>query len=293
MSTTPEPILPSHNNTNGETSPSSLNDTTKPATSAPLTRRVRTHLLAHVHPTYTSLPLLISCVVSGLLDSAAYNAYSTFISMQTGNTIFLALGASQQPATRPFAWLRSLVSIACFALGCFSFASSARYLGGRRRGVLSLGFALQALFIAIAGVLVEVQAVPTPRGVIAPAQFLPQGDNAFVELAPIALLAFQAGGQIVASRVLGIAELPTTVLTSVYCDIASDPRLFGAKNRKRDRRVGGVLCLLLGGIVGGWISRSEGGFGAVIWVACGLKALIAGAWLLWKEEPPVIEGNAS
>jgi len=40
-----------------------------------------------------------------------------------------------------------------------------------------------------------------------------------ITLLPLALLAFQFGGQIVTSRVLGFNEVPTNVLTSLYCDL--------------------------------------------------------------------------
>ena len=125
---------------------------------------------------------------------------------------------------------------------------------------------------------------PEPRGRIAPADFEPPGHKRFVPLAPIALLAFQAGGQIVSSRMLGVNELPTTVLTSVYCEIWSDERVFGLGNRKRDHRVAGVVCLVLGGIGGGWISRSGGGLSAVLFLGAGLKVLGALGWVLWAAE---------
>lgn len=77
------------------------------------------------------------------------------------------------------------------------------------------------------------------------------------------------------------------VLTSVYFDIASDPKLIvkPTTNAKRNRRVGGVVSLLVGAIVGGWLSRSSGGMQSALWMAAGMKFVAAIAWLFWKAAP--------
>ena len=57
-------------------------------------------------------------------------AYRTFVSMQTGNTIFIGLGASNNTqSTRPYGWLKSLSSLITFLLGCFFFSRLASYMG--------------------------------------------------------------------------------------------------------------------------------------------------------------------
>jgi hypothetical protein len=114
-----------------------------------------------------------------------------------------------------------------------------------------------------------------------------------MELIPLGFLAFQSGGQIVTSRLLGFNEVPTTVLTSVYCDLASDPRILKRDNVKRNRRVGAVLMILIGGIAGGWISRSNAGMSASLWIAAAIKMGIACSWSVWKPERPIalLKGN--
>lgn len=109
------------------------------------------------------------------------------------------------------------------------------------------------------------------------------GGRLFLELIPIALLAFQSAGSITSSRALGYNEIPTVVLTSVYFDIASDHKIgvAPAENVKRNRRAGGVVMLLIGGIVGGWLSRSSGGMQAALWLAAGLKGCIGIGWWFW------------
>lgn len=197
-----------------------------------------------------------------------------------GNTIFLALGASGQPITRPYGWLRSLTSIAFFLFGCVFFAWS-RFIRPKTRGTLAASFFLQSVCIIIAAVLVQCNIVPSPNGMI-PVETLD-----FMELIPLAFLAFQSGGQIVTSRILGFNEVPTTVLTSVYCDIASDPRILARDNVKRNRRVAAVVCILAGGIAGGWISRSAAGLSTSFWIAAAIKMGIAFGWLVWKPKPAI------
>jgi hypothetical protein len=106
-------------------------------------------------------------------------------------------------------------------------------------------------------------------------------------LIPLAFLAFQSGGQIVTSRLLGFNEVPTTVLTSVYCDLASDPKILAGDNIKRNRRVCAVLSILIGGIAGGWISRSSATLSTSFWLAAAIKIGIAIAWSVWKPKAPI------
>lgn len=237
------------------------------------------HLQADISLEHAELPLLLCCFVSGVCDSSAYNAWTCFVSMQTGNTIFLALGASNQPTTHPYGWVKSLTSILCFILGCFFFGSS-RHFDPLRRGTLAASFAIQASALVVAAALVQAGLVPEPH-----AENIVQGVD-FIELIPLAFLAFQSGGQMVTSRILGFSEVPTTVLTSVYCDLASDPKILAPwrDNIKRNRRVFAVVSLLIGGIVGGWLSKSKGGMSSALWMSAAIKYGIAISWSLWKSE---------
>lgn len=200
------------------------------------------------------------------------------LSLLLGNTIFLALGASGQPITHPFGWLKSLVSIVFFLCGCLFF-SWTRLINAKGRGTLAGSFFIQGACIIIAAALVQAGVVPEPHGVVAETG----SDVHFIELIPLAFLAFQSGGQIVTSRLLGFNEVPTTVLTSVYCDLASDPNLLKADNIKRNRRACAVLAILIGGIIGGWLSRTCG-MSSALWLAAAVKITISIAWSFWKPK---------
>ncbi|KAJ5121445.1 uncharacterized protein N7515_009406 [Penicillium bovifimosum] len=232
--------------------------------------------------THADLVCLLLCFLTGLCDSSAYNAWSCFLGMQTGNTIFLGLGASNQPNNKPFGWLKSLVSILAFFFGAMIFSIAMRAVGAVRRGTLFVSFLVQTLLIIIAVALIEADLIPHTSD-----DAKLDGGPLFLELIPIALLAFQSAGGMTCSRSLGYNEIPTVVLTSVYFDIASDPKITDKPtgNVKRNRRVGGVVALLIGAIVGGWLSKSSGGMESALWMAAGIKLVAAFGWLFWKAAP--------
>lgn len=246
-------------------------------------------------------PLLACCFITGLLDTTMFQgekdsklkspssanintsslAYGTFVSMQTGNTIFLALGASNQNI-KPYDWARSLCSIGCFAIGAVFFSRLHKHLAPRptQRGVLALGFLIQAACVCVSAALAEAGAV-NQRQV--------EGEHTdWREMAPIALLSFQAAGQIVASRVLGVNEIPTVVITSLMCDLMSDPKLLARPmftgNRKRNNRVGGFVLTLVGSIIGGWMLKATDQVQPVLWFVFAIKFVISIGWIVWKGQ---------
>jgi hypothetical protein len=197
---------------------------------------------------------------------------------QIGNTIFVGLGASNQNP-RPYGWARSLTSIGCFIIGAFIFARLNRLFGGKKRGTLILSFFLQVIMLVITACLVQ-------SGVIAGISLNSQKstETNWSQEVPIVLLSIQSAGQIVASRALGYNEIPTVVITSLLCDLMSDPKLFLLRNEKRDRRIIAFVLTLVGAIAGGWITKATGDIYAVLWIAAGIKLGIASAWVFWKVE---------
>lgn len=81
--------------------------------------------------------------------------------------------------------------------------------------------------------------------------------------------------QIATSRLLGFNELPVNVLTSTYCDLMGDAKLFALHNVKRNRRGLAVVLLLAGAISAGWLMRSSAGLMGLLWIAGGIKFLVA------------------
>ena len=103
---------------------------------------------------------------------------------------------------------------------------------------------------------------------------------------PVALLSFQAAGQLAGSRALNLSEIPTVVVTSLIYDFGSDPELFGplTHNVKRNRRGLAFFGILVGAIVGGWVARSTGRMEPVIWIAGGVKSLVTTSLIVWPQK---------
>ncbi|GAB0134284.1 hypothetical protein EsDP_00002662 [Epichloe bromicola] len=236
-------------------------------------------LSEHVDLEHAYVPLLACCFVSGLTDGTIYHAYGTFVSMQTGNTIFVALGTSGYD-NKPYGWARSLCSIAFFVLGSFAFSRLSLRLGGRRRGIVILSFFLQSLMVIVAAAFIQGRVID---GSYPPKRTPTHVD--FKELIIIALLSSQAAGQIVGSRTLKVGEVPTVVVTSMLCDLMSDPALFTTgRNDKRNRRLIAFVLTLVGAICGGWISKAAGNVGPSLWTVAGIKLVMACCWYFWKPE---------
>lgn len=163
-----------------------------------------------------------------------------------------------------------------FCLGCFSFSTLTRALSPVRRVTLVVSFLLQTLLILATAGIVQAGVVNGSLNTI-------PDDIDWRQSLPVALLSFQSAGQIVASRGLGLAEVPTVVLTSMLHDIATDPALLKRENVKRNRRVLAFFVILIGAIAGGFISEGTGRMQSSLWVAGAIKLGITGAWMVWPK----------
>lgn len=166
-------------------------------------------------------------------------------------------------------------------------------MGPTRKRTLVTSFLFQAMMTLIVAVLVTTKVVSyqvNDGKIDVPEEGILVVEMArsvnWKDLAPISLLAFQAAGQIVASRCLRHNDLPTAVLTSMLCDMMSDVHLLTGgvlEDSKRNRRMASAVLFFLGAIVGGVLTRSWVGLAGVLFIAAALKALMVLAWLLWPQ----------
>ena len=114
-------------------------------------------------------------------------------------------------------------------------------------------FTLQTFMIVAAAVILRLTPAPNPGD---------QHDLHWHVLVPLGLIAGQSAGQTVASRALEWNSMTSTVLTSVYCDLWSDRRLFEGVmvNGERNRRLAAPVLLVVGSMVGGLWAKTEIGF---------------------------------
>jgi len=74
---------------------------------------------------------------------------------------------------------------------------------------------------------------------------------------------------------LGFGELPVNVLTSLYTDLAGDPKLFSWSNVKRNRRLASVALVAAGSITAAWLMKKGPGIVGILWLAAGIKVAVA------------------
>ncbi|KAI7164348.1 hypothetical protein KC349_g800 [Hortaea werneckii] len=235
--------------------------------------RVRNHFDVNLSKKWGDLALLLCYIITGLLDSSSVQVWGSFVSMQTGNTVYLGLGIiAPTESTR---WIRSGISIGCFCLGSMMFGHFHRYFGGRKRWVMVTSYGLQVLCMVGAALMVSLGPQTGSGGAV----------SVWIGL-PLALIAFQSGGQAYTSRVLQYGGLTSVVLTSIYCDLFSDAKLFAAltENVERNRRTAAPILLLVGAMIGGVWAHSSIGLAGSLWSAVGLKFLITLGWAFWPAE---------
>ncbi|CAM1505941.1 Fc.00g115780.m01.CDS01 [Cosmosporella sp. VM-42] len=233
----------------------------------------RGKMAVDVRRDWTDIVLLACYVITGILDSASISTWGAFVSMQTGNTVYVGLG----PTAGTNRWKKSSISILSFCIGSFFFSRLHRVVSPspKRRWVLCLSFIIQMLFIIAAASIVT---------------WGPQGsgpdDVPWYVLIPIALVAFQSCGQAVASRAMKYNALTSVVLTSIYCDLFSDAALFESisVNVERNQRVAAPSLLLVGALLGGFIAKSALGTAGALWIAAALKFVIVLSWGFWPAD---------
>lgn len=200
-----------------------------------------------------------------------------------GNTVILGLSTAGFPAGEPYAWLTTLVSVAAFIAGAVFTFILARAVGPLRRITVTMNFFAQACLILVSAGLATGNVAPTDTWRMSSTR----AEEDIDIIVPIPALAFSFGSQIATSRLLGYNELPTTVLTSTYADLAGDANFFTWNNVKRNRRLAAAILQLAGAIVGGWIQRSPPGQIVVYWLGGGVKILVAlGVFFFMKPVKP-------
>ncbi|KAI9689285.1 MAG: hypothetical protein M1820_010169 [Bogoriella megaspora] len=241
--------------------------------------QIKHHLTADVNRKWADLPLIMVYFSTGLIDSSSISTWSSFVSMQTGNTVYLGLGIAEPEASKRY--LKALTSIGFFCLGAMCFGAFHRWGSPLRRWVFVSSFLFQAVCVvaAIIPVMLDIIDKESLR---------------WPNIMSLAFLSFQAAGSAIGSRQLQYNELPTVVLTSVYCDLMSDPLLFTAslkEDPKRNRRALAIVVCLCGAICGGLFARSSAGLAGALWTSVAIKVFIAVVWLFWSPVRPVELGG--
>lgn len=205
------------------------------------------------------LPLLAMTVVTGFVDAVSYLGLGhVFTANMTGNVVLLGLALAGAPRV---SIARSLTSILAFFLGGIVGGRLELALSGstRRRHVLAAA-AFEAILLCAGALACAHADVTADRFVIR------------VYLA-ILLTAAAMGLRTATVRRLAVADITTTVVTSVLASFAADSSLAGGNNLHIGRRVGSIFSMLAGAAIGTLLLR----FGPAVPLMCGAVSVLAAA----------------
>jgi hypothetical protein len=184
--------------------------------------RLRSYMSQDVHEDWADVILIVLSFISGMVDSAVFNTWSCFVSMQTGNTVYVGLGVSGQPYSQPYRWIKSLTAISSFCFGSFVFSRFSRIFGPLKRSTMVGSMGVQVALCLVAFGLVVSGVVPKDAGDRLP--------HDFIVLAPLSLLSFQSAGQIVISRFLGYVRPKSRFCSRYNADKYTERAAHGSSN---------------------------------------------------------------
>jgi uncharacterized membrane protein YoaK (UPF0700 family) len=227
-----------------------------PTTGSRLTHYFNTQLTDDL---LTEIELLTLAFATGMQDAITFPDYMVFASNQTGNTIFLAIGAAGIAKPEFFSFSNIGFALGFFVLGGWVMGQAGNVVGPRRRSwVLFSNFVQTVLVWAAMAVRYTLP-------------YRHEGVQAWVVLS---LLAFAAGGQVAMARGLKVVEITTAMATAAYVDLLVDPNLYGWHNRGRNRRAAFLCVLMLGGFTGAYAHKSVGPAFSLL-VSAVLKTVVA------------------
>jgi uncharacterized membrane protein YoaK (UPF0700 family) len=202
-------------------------------------------------------------VTTGLVDAVSFLGLGhIFTANMTGNVVFLAFAVAGAAGLSVSA---SLLALCCFLAGALSGGRLGRTLEPRspRRWLVT---AAGGETLLLAGAALAAIGLPV--------------DGSFGQRWPVvALTAAAMGLRNSTVRRLGAADLTTTVLTLTLTGLAADSSFAGGTNPRPVRRVGSVVAMFSGALVGAVLVLHEG----LVWpvaIACGAAAIATGVYLL-------------
>jgi uncharacterized membrane protein YoaK (UPF0700 family) len=201
--------------------------------------------------------LLTLTVSTGLVDAISYLALGrVFVANMTGNVIFLAFALAGAHGLSVSA---SLTAIAAFLGGALVGGRLGARFGRHRGHHLTLSTVIGTGLVVIATVVAALQpALPTAA-----------------RYTVIVTLAVAMGVQNATARKLGVLDVTTTVLTLTLTGLAADSRLAGGTNPRPVRRIGSVVTMFAGALLGAVLVLHTGHVWIAVATAAAIMAIVA------------------
>ncbi|GFG71659.1 YoaK family protein [Mycolicibacter senuensis] len=192
-----------------------------------------------ISPRRTVTALLLLTFATGLVDAISVLVLGrVFVANMTGNAIFL--GFVFVPGAG-FDLTAVLLAFGGFLLGAIFGGRLVRSLGHRPRVWVTAALSVEVVLLLVLAAL-------TGAGVLQYADA--------TRLLLIGGLAVAFGVQNSTARQFGIQELYTTVLTSTIVGLGVDSRLAGGTGERQKLRLGVVLTMIGGAVVGATLARA-------------------------------------
>ncbi|TXT04844.1 hypothetical protein VHUM_03927 [Vanrija humicola] len=222
---------------------------------------------------------VFACFLTGWTSAISFTTHLSRPGFQTGNVAQLAIAMARTfdpPQTRTFTFMKgdqqALTALVSFWLGTSLGRIGAR-IGPKRRAWLVSTSLVQIVCAVIAAVLAHFSGEGAyANGRDHPSWSTPMG------MAALAFLSASLGLQGIVGKRIGSPMNTTVVLTTTWIEIFNDPSLFYIGYAPtRDKRVAGVMAVL----VGAFIARAllgVAGSGGAIGVLCAFRLLQAVWW---------------
>jgi hypothetical protein len=241
-----------------------------------------TYLSEDVDPAESTAPLAAYCFMTGYIDVISFSAIFVWCGFQTGNFAQLALALARlfegPPGLRDKTFHRAdqqaLCSLISFNLGAFVGRIGDR-VGPHKRLWLIAGTFIQAVLTMAGAVALWQSGEPA----LADARDNPAWTNA-LSFVGLAFISASLGVQGILGKRLNTQFGTTIVLTTVWVELMSDPRLFTLKQRvmTRDHRLIAAVSLFLGAFIGRAI-LAKLGTGGTLGIGVGFRILICFSWI--------------
>ncbi|KAJ6532751.1 hypothetical protein DFH09DRAFT_1182173 [Mycena vulgaris] len=247
------------------------------------------HLNMDVDPAQSTGPLAAFCFMTGFIDAISFTAIFVWCGFQTGNFAQLALAIARLWETAPsgsghdthfhIADKQAITSLLAFNAGAFVGRLGDR-MGPHKRTWLVLSTFLQALLTMAAALAIW----KSGQGSVAAVRGDPSWTNVLTFVG-LAFMSASLGVQGIVGKRLNTQFTTTIVLTTVWVELVTDPRLFArSKVITRDHKLIAAAALFGGAFVGRAILAQIGAAGA-LGVGAGLRVLITVAWIVIPSKP--------
>ncbi|KAH9075559.1 hypothetical protein EDB83DRAFT_2350767 [Lactarius deliciosus] len=249
--------------------------------------RLREFLMTEIDPDGSTIPLVAYCFMTGWIDVVSFSAISVWCGFQTGNTIQLSVAlarlfyspSGQRDTSFHLVDKQALTSLTTFIFGALLGHIGDR-IGAKTRIWLFLGTILQSLLTMGAAIALW----QSHQGSVASGPNAPWTKAG--TYACLGLMSLSMGLQGIMGKRLNTQFATTVVLTTVWCELMGDPKLFVLRPvTTRDHKILGIAALFVGGFCGRAILQSIGS-PASLGIATGLRILVALSWFFVPAKKP-------